>query len=529
MRRALVLTIFLAALVRGISGQALATLHITVSLNDATGRATPVAGYALLISDNPQTVSTRRVVTTAEGTAQLRLRPGNYTVESDQPVVSGGRAFIWTARLNVAEGRDSVLALTTANASSEPVGPGTTETPASSEATSALSLEKWRTHVVAIWTPTTHASGFVIDAQQGLVVTNHGAIGTVPSVEVQLSPSVKVAGNVLVASRDRDVAVLRIDPTLLAGTQSVPLDCTVAGPLPARGQEVVTLAVPIHRDIRMSFGEVLRVQGRRITADLTRASGSAGGPVFTEAGDVIGITATVDPTPERLRGGARIVHMDEVCAVVADARGRLSEVAAPSGDRLPVEPTTPFPTEALQGAASRQTGRLEPYRLTTDAFDVAMLTPRMTYAARSNPDWDFLNWSAYVAETPPVLLVRATPKVSEGFWARVARGAASTQGIALPKIERFQSGFLRMVVRCGAAEVTPIHPFRLQRPVSPTEAIHEGFYAFDPGALGPHCGTVTFVLYAEKEPSKADTRIVDPATLQRIWDDFAPYRALANP
>jgi hypothetical protein len=45
-------------------------------------------------------------------------------------------------------------------------------------------------------------------------------------------------------------------------------------------------------------------------------------------------------------------------------------------------------------------------------------------------------------------------------------------------------------------------------------------YAFDPAALGPGCSSVSLVLYSEKEPAKADTRIVDPATLQQIRRDF---------
>jgi hypothetical protein len=50
-------------------------------------------------------------------------------------------------------------------------------------------------------------------------------------------------------------------------------------------------------------------------------------------------------------------------------------------------------------------------------------------------------------------------------------------------------------------------------------------YVFDPGALGPQCGTVKLVLYSEKEPEKGDTRVVDPGVVQQIWQDFAPYRA----
>ena len=121
-------------------------------------------------------------------------------------------------------------------------------------------------------------------------------------------------------------------------------------------------------------------------------------------------------------------------------------------------------------------------------------------------------------------MVRATPKLVEGFWTTVARGAARTQGVALPPIKHFKAGFSRMRALCGDAEIVPIHPFTIQQRVSDTDAINEGFYVFDPGALGPHCGTVKLVLYSEKDPAKGDTRVVDPKILQAIWDDFALIR-----
>jgi hypothetical protein len=107
----------------------------------------------------------------------------------------------------------------------------------------------------------------------------------------------------------------------------------------------------------------------------------------------------------------------------------------------------------------------------------------------------------------------------ESMWAKMARGAAMTQGMALPAIKRLGTGFNRMRVLCGSTEVTPIHPFKLELRVSDTEAIEEGLYAFDPAALGPGCGTVSLELYSEKAPDKPDTRAVPPATLQQIWRD----------
>ena len=113
---------------RGASAQALSVLHIKVVLVDADGKATPVPRHALLISDNPATAPPHRIVTATDGTADVRLRPGNYTVESDEPVAFQSKAYQWTQILDIAAGRDAVLELTSANAE---VGPVTSATAAS--------------------------------------------------------------------------------------------------------------------------------------------------------------------------------------------------------------------------------------------------------------------------------------------------------------------------------------------------------------------------------------------------------------
>ena len=146
-------------------------------------------------------------------------------------------------------------------------------------------------------------------------------------------------------------------------------------------------------------------------------------------------------------------------------------------------------------------------------------------AGSLRPLLDFAGWSEYVADFPPVVLVRVSPKMVEGFWTTVARGAARTQGMAIPPIKHFKSGFGRLRAYCGETEVLPIHPFKLEQRISDSDAINEGLYVFDPGALTPSCGSVKLVLFSEKEPDKADSRVVDPKIVQQIWDDFASYRA----
>ena len=292
-----------------------------------------------------------------------------------------------------------------------------------------------------------------------------------------------------------------------------------------------------------------RVDSHSIMLDLGIARGSAGGPVFSSGGDLVGITTVTGQDDGDALGGTRVVHSGHACDVVAAAKQKMSAAAPPASTPLPVEPGRPFPVSALKAAAERRAGSLNPYQIQASGFDVAFITPVLTYGAQyqfeqmrrrrttskdtrtAQPDpptrraiMDFANWSEYVWEFPPVLLVRVTPRMAEGFWTTVARAAARTQGVALPPMKRYKPGFSRMQVFCGSADVTPIHPFKLERRISESDAIFEGLYVLEPGALGPHCGAVKLVLFSEDEPEKGDTQVVDQQVIQQIWDDFAPYR-----
>jgi hypothetical protein len=384
----------------------------------------------------------------------------------------------------------------------------------------------------------------------GLIVTNQRVIGAATSVEVQLSPAVKVAGKVLAADPVRDVAVIWIDPKAGASMSPVPLGCAQAAKPPVvAGQRLYAIGAPLREQKGMTSGTVSRVEPQSIAADFILASGSVGGPVFTAGGGVVGITSVVDDKNESRRAASRVVGIAAACEVVASAQKKMNG-APPNGTHLPVEPERPFPITALKDAAERRAGGSNPYQMSASDFDVAFITPVLIYGAQYESDqargrerrttsrtlnaeparglalMDFGNWSEYVADFPPVLLIRVTPKLVEGFWTTVARGAARTQGVDLPPIKHFKSGFSRLRAFCGDAEVTPIHPFRLEQRIAESEAIYEGLYVFDPGALGPPCGTVKLVLYSEKEPEKGDTRPVDPKVLQQIWQDFAAYREL---
>ena len=493
----------------------------------------PVPRHALLISDNPPTSSPRRVVLSPDGTVVVRLRPGSYLVESDEPVAFEGKAYWWTQIVEITAERDVVLELTAENAEVG-VAPAPSSSPASQENDPWLLLPQWKDSVFAVWTPNSRASGFVVDAA-GLVVTSQRVIGSATAVDVQLTPSVKVAARVLVADRVRDVAVLWIDPETTESVRPVPLDCADGSKRAlADGQRVVTIGAPLRGQKDVSFGEVVRVEPRASVADFRLTPGSTGGPVFSTAGDVVGISSVMDDQDENRRRDARIVNVDDACEVLRSAEKAMKSAERPVATRLPVEPL-PFRAGALDAAAQRRQGDLSSYRMSSSDFDIIFLTPVLVHGAQHSTHQgkqvaatDFGGWSDYFADVPPVLAVRVTPKLTESFWMKVARGAAYTQGADLPPIKRFKPGFSRLRALCGGVEVPPIHPFTLETRVSETDAIREGLYIFDPQAFGPHCTSVTLFLYSEKEPGKQDTRTVEPQMIERIWQDFASYRALVQ-
>jgi S1-C subfamily serine protease len=522
---------------------AVVVLRIKVTIVDADGRARPVPRHALLISENPTSNTPQRVVTALDGTAEARLRPGNYTVESDEPLNFQGKAYEWRQTLDVVPGRPASLELTAGNAQIEAAA---SSSPSASGA-SGLLLD-WANSVVSLWSPTALGSGFLIDAR-GLIATNQRLVGGAKSVEVQLSPTEKFAARVLVSDPDKNVAILWIDPKAIAAARPVKLGYADGGSPPVEKDKVVAIDTPIHDPKSMTSGIVSKVQTHTILSDVSLDEESLGAPLFNAAGEVIAITTRPDDEKSVRSSDAIVaVRIDEARSVIAAAEKKMLTSAAPKGTRLPIEPEHPSDDEALKEAAKRRVGTLAPYKVPATDFDVRLITPVLVYGVRHQGEQvsgrqtnqagrdpaemqaslraleDFANWSDYVRDDPPVLMIRATPKMVESLWKTIARGAASTQGVMLPAMKHFKAGFSRMQIFCGAAEVTPIHPFKIEQPVSANDAIYEGLYVFDPAAIGPHCGTVKLTLFSEKLPDKGDTRIIDPKIVQQIWEDFAPYR-----
>lgn len=524
--------------------QQLGVLKIRVTIVDAQGQVRPVPRHALLISDNPASTTPQRVVTKIDGTAEARLRAGNYTIESDQPLIFQGKAYEWRETLDVAAGHDTRLELTRSNAHVEETSVAAAAGGASGdvEVSRATILSDFQDSIVTIWSPTKIGAGFLVDPR-GLIATSQRLVGGAPTVEIQVSAKDKIPGRVVASDSGTNVAIVWIDPRSLPSARPVKLGFAKDGKAAvSENDQVFAIAATLDGAKNLTSGAVSRIGPHIVATDLRLDPESAGAPVFNVNGEVVAITTTGESGAELYRVSEKSVRIDEVRAAIADAEKKLTG-DAPSG-KLPLEPERPADDDALKAAANKRAGSLSAYQVSASDFDVYILTPPLIYASQHPPERtnsrdlarearnpeqmqqnmravsDFGNWSEYVSTNQPVVYIRATPKLVENFWTTVARGAASTQGMVIPAIKHVKTGFSNMRVYCGATEVTPIHPFKIERRLEGGRDIYEGLYVFDPSAVGPECGTIKLALYSEKEPEKADTRTIDAKILEQIRSDF---------
>ena len=451
-----------------------------------------------------------RTQTTARSNSNSK--PGSYTVEFDDPIGFGGKGYAWTEARHDHAGRETVLDLTAKNADigDAPTLPSRTSGAASAD--SATVLSRWRDSVVEIWTPTAHAAGFVDRCRAGLIATNYRALGTATAVEVEITNGTnryKVPGRVIVSERLNGAAIVWINPSLLGNHEAR----SIPGARAANGRRSTT-RTPSRRSTRsMLVGqgtERRRGEPRDDSGDFrglaNRAATAPAARCLRKAGELVGISAIdedAEVTP-RERGVGRAARTG-VPAIAIRREERCRHNAA-GGD-------APAARSGRQGddASRRQWRRKHNRRRFRQSnFDITLLTSSLARRSRARTDResDFGNWTEYVRRAPPVLLVRVSPQFEESMWKMLARGAASTQGMALPPLKSFTSNFLQAAAptaatrKCCRSTPSSSSTRCPKRPARSAKACMCSIrHAFDAS-----CGTVRLSMYSEKEPQRADIR-----------------------
>jgi S1-C subfamily serine protease len=536
----------------------MSNLKVRVILVDKDLNQKPVPHLAvLLVADSDDPGSSYEVKTDFEGRAEFQATSGKYRLTSPQGVDFQGRHYAWEMEIETRDGINSVdLSNDNARVSDLPaVEPGR-----KADDLTAM-FQKYQNSVVTVWSEIGSGTGFIVDSA-GLVMTNQHVIGPSDLISVQFDAKRKVAAKVLAFDAERDVAILYADLSAFPGAVAAPIATAQAGrELAVEGEQVFTIGSPLGLKKIITSGIVSKVEARAIISDVNINHGNSGGPLFNSLGEVIGITTFLVPGGNG-PGVAGVIRIDQVSPALEQARKKMKDASLPGARLLPVEPSDPFPIDSLKEMARPEKLDTKPYVFAEGGFDVALGTPVLEYALRTEtgraameqkekrtrnrsevgssqpkfePLQDLHDWAEYTGGYKPVLLVQAAPQLRETFMSALSREIApQTEFFGLGGAPRmkFKTDFYRMRLLCGGKEIEPIQPGKAATVVNVhnsfvnvADATYVGIYSYPPDAISPSCGKVTVQLFSEKDPSKSESKDLDPKTIDRIWNDFRPYLA----
>src|SRR5271163_4974211 len=503
-------------------------VKVRVVLVDKDLNQKPVPFYLIDVRPDGAANAPIELKTDLDGKAEKPLAPGHYAISTPKPIELGGKRYTWSFEIQIA-GAEQSISLTNDNAKIEDLAASASSSgekkPSSGGGDGDLTalFDKLKNSVVAVHSEFGSGSGFLVDSR-GLVVTNNHVVNSSSYLAVQFDDKRKVPARLIASNSDKDVAVIWFDPAAFREGVVAPLLVNDAASHLVVGQRVFTIGNPLGREKALTTGVVSKIDKDAINSDININPGNSGGPLFTLDGQVAGITTGV------LHNLASVVPVEKVRPVVEEARKEIAGGTPPAPVLLPVEPTEMFPADALRQLLVQQ--RIidtKPYAYDAGEFRVWFVTPPLNYfmsheqemaaarkaAKRSGGDGENVRPPASVLEDAqdyrPVLVVRVRPKYGVLFKVR------------------FKSGFVRMRLLCGDKELTPILPGRSEFDLydqrgRKVDTTFQGSYEYAPDALTPSCGNVTMEIYSEKDASTPVSRSIDAATVQRVWEDFEPFR-----
>ena len=489
--------------------------------------------------------------TSFDGVAEMRVTPGRYRLSTPEGVQFQDSKYSWQMEVTVPA---AGLTVELSNDNAQRTAAVSEKRAQGGDDLAAL-FKKYENSVVTVWSEFGHGSGFVIDAD-GLILTNQHVIGPSRYIAVQFDEKRKVEGKLVAFDAEKDIAVLWANLAAFPEAVIAPIAKTNAAEAAVvEGERVFTIGSPLNQQKILTTGVVSKVEAHAILSDIKINHGNSGGPLFTMAGTVVGITTFADQDTSG-PGISGIVRIEEVGILLDRAHTKMRDVTPPEARLLPVEPVERYPVDDLKRALRAGKFSARPYMFREGDYDVVIGTPVLKYqlsegglvaAERakerregSDPDApqstfrpleDLKSWEEYVGAYKPLIIIQASPQLRETSKSIVARSIAPYTGEKAPATLRFRSDFYRMKLLCGDKEVAPIQPGKIatvvnvRNPfVSVTDATYEGFYSFPYDAISPGCGSVTLEIFSEKSPDKPASKVLDAKSVERIAEDFAPLR-----
>jgi S1-C subfamily serine protease len=217
--------------------------------------------------------------------------------------------------------------------------------PTGAQSVGAQLYEKCIRGCVFIMNTNSMGSGFLVDAQKKIVITNYHVVDDAPIVQIMLpmwdkngqiinekskyvdnvASGLSMRGKVLHRDKTRDLAIVELQDSLPAGTKEVAL----ARRTPDIGSPVYTIGnagainrlygitegyVRVKGPLQLLVGggdEVLNIQTEMIQASNPINQGDSGGPLFNDNGEVVGVNQS---------GNFRAQNINNFVSVVEVAR-----------------------------------------------------------------------------------------------------------------------------------------------------------------------------------------------------------------
>jgi hypothetical protein len=222
--------------------------------------------------------------------------------------------------------------------------------------------------IVKVFADGSSGSGFLV-AQNGLIATNHHVVQNSRYIAVQFADGRKVRGEVIILNPKYDLAIIKINSTLVQNIKPLKLLSQEKDSSIKAGIPVVAFGSPLSQTFLMTQGIVSKVEENVLLGDFLIKAGNSGGPLVNLESEVVGINTFNN---DDISGAVRVQLLRETLA-----RQDLPKLAEtePSGDLLQVISSHRYPTEVLKAKIIEEKLDWEAYRFDGGKFVVTVTTP----------------------------------------------------------------------------------------------------------------------------------------------------------
>lgn len=538
-------------------------LRVRTGITAEAGQIVPLKLYDLELSSASDTARRFQLQTDLDGAAEIKVPPGDYLLRSLKPTTISGRTYRWEMPVKVAVGKPTTVQVTSANAIARGARP---KQPFASSTDLYLAVQS---SIVRVNAGLGHGTGFLVDGQPGLIITNDHVIGTSKEVIINVDTVTSVFAHVVTRDKDADLAILRMNESVCGECMGLRLARAGTNEVLVRaGEPLVAIGFPLNQRRSISNGIASNVRDGAIISDVNVNPGNSGGPMLNMFGDVVGVNTFVDAG----RVGAGVsgaVDVAKLLNLLERAKKDIVAASVPSAERLPVLPQARYTVGLLRSIAD--TGKPINYqryqKVSAQNFTVTISTP-VAFYVRSHADEldvssgrrqrelragvqssegysdlsELRDWREFVGEeTAPVVSFRIEPK--DGLEGEGLDKAAKAVGRIFKRGESARrefkgdvagvsftrNGRLVRYVQGGHA------PQRVEKEglIDLKDVADFGYYTLLPDVFEPDTAGVPPVIGLEiadlKNPNLPRSLTLSPDVVAQIWNDFVPYLREQDP